>query len=63
MAAELRTLVDFVAARNPESIAVLAPKRSALSYRGLQACLSDIESALVGAGLGPASRVATVLPN
>ncbi|MEZ5726708.1 MAG: non-ribosomal peptide synthetase [Burkholderiaceae bacterium] len=63
MADEFRKLVASAAARNPHASALLAPGLPTLTYDTLLARIDAMESALRDAGMGPRSRVATVLRN
>src|SRR5262245_3622495 len=53
-----KTAIDF-----PDRIAYLAPGRPALTYRSLVELVSGAGAALRAAGVGPADRVALVVPN
>ncbi len=61
--ADLSALVAQQARHSPQSPAIMAPGRDALSYAGLWEQTSDIGGRLRGLGIGPDDRVAVVLPN
>src|SRR5512139_91013 len=61
--ADLSSLVGKQAQHCPESPAILAPGREALSYAGLRELIGDIGDRLRGLGIRPDDRVAVVLPN
>jgi oxalate---CoA ligase len=56
-------LVTRAAAASPERPALLAPERSPLTYRGLNELVAGQAAGLRAAGIGPADRVALVVPN
>ena len=56
----IRSIID---AGNAESIALSAPNRSALSYKGLRNHCDQIGKQLASQGLSNSDRVAIVLPN
>ena len=58
----LGTLLRTVAARNPGAPAVVAPGRVALDFAGLVGQVDEVQAALAVSGLGPADRVAVLLP-
>ena len=57
------TLQDLLRAGADESIALAAPGRAPLTYRGLRELVAATTATLNGAGLGRNDRVAIVLPN
>jgi acyl-CoA synthetase (AMP-forming)/AMP-acid ligase II len=57
------TLHDLLRAGADDAIAIAAPGRAALDYRGLRALVADTNAALNAAGIGRNDRVAIVLPN
>jgi acyl-CoA synthetase (AMP-forming)/AMP-acid ligase II/aryl carrier-like protein len=59
----LPEVVRFWAERTPEAPAILAPGRSALSYRALLDQVGETVRSLNRAGLGRGDRVALVLPD
>lgn len=66
MAPALNSISDLLreqAQQRPAALAVLAPSRSPLSYVALWAQIQTLAAGLASHGLGPASRVAVVLPN
>ena len=56
----IRSIID---AGNAEAIALSAPNRSALSYKGLRNHCDQIGKQLASQGLSNSDRVAIVLPN
>ena len=57
------TLTDLLQAGADDAIAIAAPGRAALDYRGLRAQVAATTAALNAAGIGRNDRVAIVLPN
>ncbi len=57
------TLHDLLQAGADDAIAIAAPGRPALDYRGLRALVAETTAALNAAGIGRNDRVAIVLPN
>jgi acyl-CoA synthetase (AMP-forming)/AMP-acid ligase II len=57
------TLLDLLRVGADDDIAITAPGRPALDYRGLRAVIADTAAALNAAGIGRNDRVAIVLPN
>jgi oxalate---CoA ligase len=57
------TLQDLLQAGADDAIAIAAPGRTALDYRGLRALVAATTASLNAAGLGRNDRVAIVLPN
>ncbi|ODV09574.1 MAG: AMP-dependent synthetase [Rubrivivax sp. SCN 70-15] len=57
------TLTDLLQAGADDAIAIAAPGRPALDYRGLRAQVAATTAALNAAGIGRNDRVAIVLPN
>jgi len=57
------TLQDLLQAGADDAIAIAAPGRAPLDYRGLRAQVAATTAALNAAGLGRNDRVAIVLPN
>lgn len=60
---ETAALIGRHVASQPGAAAILDSKRAALSYSGLAALLAVVGEQLRGWGIGPADRVAIVLPN
>lgn len=58
-----RTLTEVLVHGEPAAPALLAPDREALSYDGLRAQVQRVGRELAAGGVGPADRVAIVLPN
>lgn len=56
-------LLEAQAARRGDAIAITAPERRPLSYRGLVAQVADMRMSLHRLGLGRGDRIALVLPN
>ncbi len=56
-------LVDEQAARHPDALAILAPGRAPLSYRGLREQVRAMSELLASMAVTPSTRVALVLPN
>jgi acyl-CoA synthetase (AMP-forming)/AMP-acid ligase II len=57
------SLSALLATGRDDAVAVSAPERPDLDYRGLRALLDDTLGALAGVGVQPNDRVAIVLPN
>jgi oxalate---CoA ligase len=57
------TLHDLLQAGADDAIAIAAPGRTALDYRGLRALVAATTASLNAAGVGRNDRVAIVLPN
>ncbi len=57
------TLQDLLQTGADAAIAITAPGRAPLDYRGLRALVADTTAKLNGAGIGRNDRVAIVLPN
>ena len=57
------TLHELLRVGADDDIAIAAPRRAALDYRGLRALVADTAAALNAAGIGRNDRVAIVLPN
>ena len=57
------TLQDLLQAGADDAIAIAAPGRAALDYRGLRALVAATTASLNAAGIGRNDRVAIVLPN
>ncbi len=57
------TLQTLLGEGADDAVALAAPERTPLSYRLLRAQLADTRVVLRGCGIGPADRVAIVLPN
>ncbi len=57
------TLHDLLQAGADDAIAIAAPGRTALDYRGLRALVAATTASLNAAGIGRNDRVAIVLPN
>jgi acyl-CoA synthetase (AMP-forming)/AMP-acid ligase II len=60
------TIVELIACqsrRTPDALAILAPGRSPLTYRGLTQRIDDAIAALAAAGVGRGDRVALAVPN
>ncbi|MGH8728228.1 MAG: AMP-binding protein [Burkholderiales bacterium] len=56
-------MLSSVSTKFPDKIALSAPGRAGLSYRGLAAHVAGLQTALRESGLGRGDRVALVLPN
>jgi len=56
-------LHDFIAAAPTDAVAIAAPDRQPLTYRGLAAQIADIGRALANADVSQQDKVAIVLPN
>ena len=57
------TLQDLLQAGADDAIAIAAPGRAPLDYRGLRALVASTTASLNAAGLGRNDRIAIVLPN
>jgi acyl-CoA synthetase (AMP-forming)/AMP-acid ligase II len=57
------TLLDLLQAGADDAIAIAAPGRAPLDYRGLRALVATTTASLNAAGIGRSDRVAIVLPN
>jgi len=60
------TIYELLRARAehaPEAVAILAPGRSALTFRGLLSQVDCVARSLIVRGVQPGDRVAIVLPN
>ncbi len=62
-APRVRTLADVLARGPAEAPALLAPDREMLDHDGLRAQVARVGRDLAAAGIGPADRIAIVLPN
>ena len=66
MTSATNTIVELIACqsrRTPDALAILAPGRSPLTYRGLTQRIDNAIDALAAAGVGRGDRVALAVPN
>ncbi len=63
LAVTLPDLLNSLAIKFPDKLALAAPRRTGLSYRALVAQIDCAQAALRECGLGPGDRIALVLPN
>lgn len=63
MAGELLELLEAAVRKDPTAPALLAPGRAPLDYRSLRDQVEHVAASLSAGGLGPGSRIATVLRN
>ena len=61
--AEISTLLELLAVGRDDAVAVAAPNRAPLTYRGLRAHIEQTMTTLNRFGIGRNDRVAIVLPN
>ncbi len=60
---EAMSIVERIARAHDDSLAIAAPERAALTYRGLRRQIVEVAGQLNGRGIGRGDRVAIVLPN
>lgn len=57
------TVLSLMRAAPDEKVALTAPGREPLTYRGLRQCVASVHRQLAARGIGAGDRVAIVLPN